>query len=137
MYRNILFSILFFVFLFITIISFILDADMFRFPMMLMMIIIAALWLFKPKNESHMEGKASFYALITYGIISVLISYVLYIIIPIYGQQWGVEYNPNDAGGVVYPIVNDGHENCIFTSVIFLIYFGIVGFMRIKSKINR
>ncbi len=137
MLKKIVFPVLFFIFLLVTIISFILDADMFRFPMMLTTFIITALWVFSPKDNSSVEGNAAFYALIAYGIISVILSYVLYIIIPIYGEQWGVEYNPNDAGGVVYPIVNDGHENCIFTTVIYLIFFGIVSFMRIKSKINK
>lgn len=137
MSRKRVFSILFFVSLIFTIISFVMNADMFRFPMLLTTTIIVALRIFQPANESHLEGRAAFYALISYGILSVILSYVLYVIIPIYGQQWGVEYNPDDAGGVLYPVVNDGHENCLFTTVIFLIYFSIASFMRIKSKIRK
>jgi hypothetical protein len=134
MSRQSVFCFLFFVAAVLTAIVFVLDMDMFRFPMLLTATIFMAVWLFLPTGDASVEGKSAFYALVTYGIASILLSYTLYLMVPVYGQQWGVEYNPNDAGGVVFPIVNDTHENCVFTTVIFIFYFVTTILGRLRQK---
>ncbi len=135
--KKILVCVLFFLSLAGSVTAFALEIDLLRFPMILLCALLMSLWLFRPKEDAGLEGKAVFYALIAYGLVSIVLSLFLYSVAPLYGMAWGFEYNPNDAGGVVFPIVNDAHENCLLTTVVFLLYFAIAGFQRLRLRLAR
>jgi hypothetical protein len=129
-----IFRVLFIVSLAATIVSFILNSDIYSGPMLLTAAVFLTLWLFALKTDASQEGKAVFYALISYAIVSIILSYALSIVVPIYGQQWGFEFHPDDGS---FPIINDGRENCLLTTAIFLFYFSILGIQKLRLKMAR
>ncbi len=117
-----------------TVAAFALDSEFFMLPLVMVTEIIIALWLFRPGKESSPEGKAAFAAIIAFGAVSVLMSFALSLLVPVYGQAWGLEVHPEDLGGVIHPAVNDGRENCALGSIVYLIYFGINGWQRLRKS---
>jgi hypothetical protein len=134
MSNKILFILLIIFSIIISITAFLFNNEMLGFPLLLSAVVIASLGFFQPEKNSSLQGKAAFFTLIAWGVFSICISLVLDILVPVYGKAWGLEYHAEDA---MYPVVNDGHENCVITFVIFLIYFTISGFMRMKAGVKR
>jgi hypothetical protein len=120
-----------------TIVSFAVDDAVLMFPMFMTCEIWLALWLFGLGPASSRQGKAAYYSIIAFGVVSVLLSYAFSILIPMYGEAWGVDSHPNDAQGILYPIVNDFQENCALGSIVFLFYFGISLVQRAVAKENQ
>jgi hypothetical protein len=133
MVRTRLLPVLFLVSLVGTIASFIFDSGEFMFPMLMTTEVLLSLWLLMPAREAASGEKSAFWAIIAFGSVSVLVSYAFTILVPIYGPAWGVESHPGDANGILYPMVNDGRENCLLGSILFLFYFGIAGVRRLVN----
>lgn len=105
--------------------------DGFFAPMLLADLIYLALWLFKPAKS---EGKSAYYAIIATGIFNILLSAALSILVPLYGVQWGAEMHLDDQNGILFPVVNDGLENCYFFSILFIFYFVISIYQRLRNR---
>jgi hypothetical protein len=134
MVRTRLLPFLFLVSLVGTIASFVFDSEEFMFPMLMTTEVVLSLWLFMPAREAASGEKSAFWAIIAFGSVSVLVSYAFTILVPVFGPAWGVESHPEDANGILYPMVNDGRENCLLGSILFLFYFGIAGTRRLIRK---
>lgn len=104
------------------------------FPLFMLSLASLAVWLFRPSADSSAEGRAAFAAIVAFGLFSVGLSYALSAIVPPNAAAWGVDAHPEDAGGVLYPIVNDGRENCLLGSVVFVFYFAFTSFGRARSR---
>ena len=100
-------------------------------PTIMIDFVFILMWKFKPDGQSLSE-KAAYQAIITFGLFSALASIVLSILIPIYADQWNIEKHVGDAA--LYPIVNDGRENCYIASLLFIFYIGFSLYYRRKSK---
>lgn len=118
----------------LTVAAFVADADVHMFPLFMLSITALAVWQFRPSADSSAEGRAAFAAIVAFGLFSVGLSYALTAIIPPNAAAWGVEAHPEDAGGVLYPIVNDGRENCLLGSVVFFFYFAFASFGRRRRR---
>lgn len=102
-------------------------------PMLMADFVFILIWKFSPREQSSGE-KAAHWAIVSFGLFSALLSAVLSIIIPVFADQWHIEKHLDDA--VLYPIVNDGRENCYIMLLFFIVYIGFLVYFRRKRKVE-
>ncbi|MBU0647069.1 hypothetical protein KKC67_00640 [Patescibacteria group bacterium] len=114
-----------------TIVSLAIKSEAIFAPILTMDFVFLLMWKFKPDRQLYSE-KAAYLAIITFGLFSALASAMLSILIPIYADQWNIEKHLDDI--VLYPIVNDGRENCYIANLLFIFYIGFSFYCCRKNK---
>ncbi|MDP4093927.1 MAG: hypothetical protein Q8920_11255 [Bacillota bacterium] len=129
--RSIICSVLFAIFLVVTVFSAVTGNEGVMAPMLMVDQVFLMIWLFKPEKG---ESKTAYHAIIAYGVFIALLSVFFSVFGPSLSERYGWETHTDDRNGITYPAVNDGRENCYFTSMLFVIYYVVSIYNRFFCK---